>query len=156
MNRELQLKLQAFLDDELPEGQARDVVSWVARDPEAAALLQELRLTRECLAGFESEMETPASREFYWSRIEREIRRIELEPLPAALSPLACLRRWLVPAGSLAALAIFVAFAALQSGLIGPSSGWESKTTSADAGTFTYSDYSSGTTLVWVNYPAER
>jgi len=32
----------------------------------------------------------------------------------------------------------------------------ETETTFADAGAFTYRDYASGTTLVWVSYPAEN
>ena len=53
MDYETQLKLQAFLDGELPEQEARDVAALVARDSEATDLLTELRNTRKALADFE-------------------------------------------------------------------------------------------------------
>ena len=46
VNTEQQLKLQAFLDGELPEQEARDMAALVARDAEAADLVAELRHTR--------------------------------------------------------------------------------------------------------------
>ena len=45
MDYDAQLKLQAFLDGELPEAEASEVAKWLARDREAAALLEELRNT---------------------------------------------------------------------------------------------------------------
>ena len=59
MDIDAQLKLQAFLDGELPESEAREVANWVARDKEATALLAELRNTRQALAGFEAVMTLP-------------------------------------------------------------------------------------------------
>ena len=44
MNEEQQLKLQAFVDGELPEAEARGVAAELARNSEATALLNELRL----------------------------------------------------------------------------------------------------------------
>ena len=52
MTEEQQLKLQAFVDGELPEADAREVAAHVARDAEAADLLAELRHTRQALADF--------------------------------------------------------------------------------------------------------
>ena len=43
MKQEQEFKLQAYLDGELPEAEARQVADWVAKDAEAAALLSELR-----------------------------------------------------------------------------------------------------------------
>ena len=79
---EEQLKLQAFLDGELPEKEARAMAEKLAREPDSAALLAELRQTRDALAGFEAEIRLPESREFFWSKIEREIQRSE-KPTPA-------------------------------------------------------------------------
>jgi len=39
MNQEQQLKLQAFLDGELPESEAREILAWTQRDSAAAGLL---------------------------------------------------------------------------------------------------------------------
>ena len=54
MDHDAQLKLQAFLDGELPEAEASEVGNWLARDREAAALLEELRAAREALSGVEN------------------------------------------------------------------------------------------------------
>ena len=135
MNTDQQLKLQAFLDGELPETEARDVAAWVARDPGATDLLAELRNSRKALAEIQ--------------RLEPE-QQTEVSP-----STLARLRRLLVPASAVAALLIVATFAVRQSIPFGPSGGPASETALADSGTFTYHDYANGTTLVWLNYPAE-
>src|SRR6516225_9527498 len=109
MTDEQQLTLQAFLDCELSDKDAREVAAWVAGDADATALLGELRNTRRALANFEPALKVPESREFYWSKIQREIQRREPEPAPAparSVSLLALLRRVLMPVGGLAVLAI--------------------------------------------------
>jgi anti-sigma factor RsiW len=156
MNYEAQLKLQSFLDGELSEGDAREVAAWVARDPQAAGLLAELRHTRESVAGFEKDVRLPESREFYWSKIQREIAR--LEPSGAKEAPAfslwAYLRRLAVPATALALVAIagFVA----NRGLNGGGGVGVTEFSVSDAEALTYRDYSAGTTLVWLSYPAEN
>ena len=75
MEYDAQLKLQAWLDGELPEAEAKEVAKWVAQDPEAALLQGELKNTRQALAAGEKPMQLPESREFFWSKIEREISR---------------------------------------------------------------------------------
>ncbi len=157
MNRESQLKLQAFLDGELPEAEAHEVAAWLARDQEAALLLQELRHTRQALKGFDSTIRLPESREFFWSKVEREIRRQE-QTMPAApLAPKASFwLRFLVPSGALAIVAITALFAASQFGLFSTANAAELEAASTDAGSLTYRDYSSGTTFIWLSYPADK
>src|SRR5438445_3348784 len=107
MNYEDQLKLQAYLDGELPEAEAREVANWLAQDREAVALHAELRNTRQAMVGLEVGIELPESREFFWSKIEREILRQQApEPVARPMALLALLRRLLMPAGGLALLAI--------------------------------------------------
>jgi anti-sigma factor RsiW len=151
---ETQLKLQAYLDGELPEEQAREVANWIARDQDAVALLAELRNTRKALSGFEAQIKLPETREFYWSKIQREIERLEVPvPEPVVQIPLmARLRRFLLPTAGIALLAITGIFA-LQSSSTG---GAGIETALADSGAFTYHDFSSGTTLVWLSYPADN
>lgn len=158
MTEDQQLQLQAFSDGELTGKGARYVAAWVARDPEAAALLSELRNTREALKGFAPQSKVPVSREFYWSGIERQIRTVERQRPPSrAPEFLSVLRRLLMPASALAALLLIVTIAGLQSGLFQSARTKPvTETAMADSGTFTYEDYASGTTLVWVGYPAER
>ena len=120
MDKQTQLDLQALLDGELPEAKAREMTARVARDAEAGNLLAELRNTREALTGFEPVRKLPESREFYWSKIEREInRRQSATERTGAASVFALLRRFLMPASAVAALGICVTVAVVQSGISG-------------------------------------
>jgi len=154
VNEEQQLKLQAFLDGELPESEAREVAGWVARDAEATALLGELRNTRQALADFEPGLKLPEPREFYWSKIEREIQRLEPPPrVEETISLFTLLRRLLAPAGAVAVLAI-AGLLAINQFQPGPS--MEMEVALSDSGSFTYRDQSEGMTVVWLSYPAEN
>jgi len=157
MDEELQLKLQAYADDELSGREAREVADLLAKDTDARALVAELKNTRDALAGFETQIRLPESREFYWSKIEREIRRLEKAgtPQPEA-SMVTTWRRFLVPAGALVALVIlgFLMFPQLHGLRVTASASAEF--TLADSDAFTYHDYANGTTLVWLGYPAEN
>lgn len=157
MTQEQQLDLQAFLDGELPEKEARTVAAWVARDTEATRLLTELRNTRNALAHCEPDLKLPESREFYWSKIERNIQRLEPDPPTAeAVSLLVWLRRLLAPGVALAALVVAATIVIVQWNVLKPSAGPDTEMAFADSGTFTYHDYANGTTLVWLDFPAER
>jgi anti-sigma factor RsiW len=155
MNEEQQLKLQALLDGELPEDEARATAAWVARDADATALLNELRNTRKALADFEPAVKLPETREFYWSKIQREIQRLEPAPRPARTVSLASLlARLIVPAGAIAALAVAALIAIHPSGANGANASTDASLT--DAGAFTYRDQAAGMTVVWLSYPAEK
>lgn len=161
MSEEQEMKLQAFLDGELPEGEAREVAALVARDADAMALLTELRNTRQALANFESALKLPESREFYWSKIQREIERLEPVAAPVqSVSLFARLRRFLIPMGTVAALAIAGLFAYREffptSAPASASHSVQLKAMLADAGAFTYRNQSEGVTVVWLSYPAEK
>jgi anti-sigma factor RsiW len=153
MDHNTELKLQAWLDGELPEAEARQVTQWLAQDREAASLADELRNTRQALAGSEPEVRLPESHEFYWSKIEREIQRLETPARPAAAHGFGVwFRRFLVPAAAVAALVV----AAVA--LLRPAAPFSStvETALADPGAMTYRDDAAGTTLVWLSYPAEN
>src|SRR6185503_16046454 len=95
MKRDLALKYQAFVDGELSEREARGVAEAIERDPEAQALVAELRATRTAFAGNEPEVTLPEILEFYWNKIEREIRRCEAEPSGVSQGRwMAALARW--------------------------------------------------------------
>jgi anti-sigma factor RsiW len=157
MDYDAQLKLQAFLDGELPEEEAKKVAEWVARDREATALLEELRNTRGALAGFEAGIQLPESREFFWSKVQREIQRLEtLDLRPGPTPVFALLRRLLIPASGLA-LALVAGLVFLRPASSPSHSSTPGiETALADAGAFTYRDYSAGATLVWLSYPADK
>jgi anti-sigma factor RsiW len=158
MDFDAQLKLQAYLDGELPEREAAEVAKWVAGDQEAALLLLELRNTRACLAGFQKGIQLPESREFYWSKIRREMERLE-PAQPGGSEPKAApwLSRWLARAGGVAAVAVAVMIASGQFGWFG-NSGIPAAAESAlaDNEAFSYRDDASRTTLVWLSYPADE
>jgi len=152
MDYDAQLKLQSYLDGELPEPEAREVANLLAQDREAVALFAELRNTRQAFVGLEVGVALPESREFFWSKIEREIERQEqAEPAPRSSPMFAAWRRFLMPAGAVAALAM-----AALIGLFSDSQGPTHQMAVADPSAFTYHDFSAGTTLVWLSYPAEN
>ena len=157
MTTEQQLKLQAFLDGELPETDAREVAAWLARDADATALAGELRNTRGALADFEPGLKLPESREFYWSKIQREIERSTPAPAPAkSVSLFTLLRRILLPLGGVAALAFGGILTLHQMSGGNSVQPVQVNAVLADAGAFTYRDQSQGMTVVWLSYPAEK
>ncbi|MHB8521450.1 MAG: anti-sigma factor [Limisphaerales bacterium] len=109
IDREIQLKLQGYLDGELPGREARNVAEWLDRDPEARALFIELQHTRSLLAGGELERPLSEAREFYWSKIEREILQTE-GPQAAVIrhSLVSWWLKWAVPAAAVIALFFLV------------------------------------------------
>ena len=154
MEYQNQLKLQSYLDGELPEAEARELANWLAKDAEAAALLTELRQTRKALAGFEADTRLPESREFYWSKIQRQIQsqQAPAQATGAAVSWVARLRQLLMPLTGLAVIALLALV--VTHGAAGPETNAE--TALEDSGAFTYHDYSAGATLVWLSYPADN
>ena len=157
MTEEQQLKVQAFLDGELPESDSRDVAAWIAQDVDAAALLGELKNTRNALKGFVPEIKLPESREFYWSKIKREIERATPEPVAAPKASLfAWFRRALMPLGAVAALALvaIVTFHSFTGG--SQPHPMSANVMLGDPGAFTYRDDAQDMTVVWLSYPAEN
>src|SRR5580693_2157170 len=75
MKHELQLKVQAWLDGELPDREARRIGEWVAGDAEASALAAELGCLSKAMHRNETAGALGEGREFYWSKIERQIQR---------------------------------------------------------------------------------
>ena len=155
MDYEDQLKLQAYVDGELPQSEAREMANRLATDSEAVALLAELRNTRKALTGFEETIKLPESREFYWSKIEREIQRLEVKPEPVSISFNSRLRRFLLPAAA-CALLVIAGFVAVQQMSPTGSSSSQLETASLDPGAITYRDDAQGVTVVWLSYPAEK
>lgn len=153
MNEQQQLRLQAFLDGELPEKERREVAAWVERDEAAARLLAGLKAVHETLVVAEPAATMPESREFFWSRIEREIQRCDREQaeVPFAVN----WRRWLWPVGAMAAFFLVVMLsrpapepetvAAVTVDVDTPIV----ETAQPDEAAATYCDKSSGVTLVW-------
>ena len=77
MNDETKIKLQAYLDGELSDRETREVSALLNTDAEAKVFLAELQFVKTAMTGSELEIKLPESREFYWSKIQREIERSE-------------------------------------------------------------------------------
>jgi anti-sigma factor RsiW len=152
MNRDFQLKLQACLDGELPPQETEKVIHSLRTNPEALALHEELKLTKSLLQGNELEIKLGESREFYWSKICREIgrdsRRRGFGPLPR-LSWL----RWFVPAGGLTLLVILAVLSVRNSSLSLPrlASAQEIETHLEDMSLISFRSEAEGISVVWVN-----
>ena len=149
INHDSQLKLQAWLDGELPPGEAAGVRDWLAKDAEANALLSELRNTKGALSGGEAELKLPETREFYWSKIEREIRR---QDRPAAASTripwLAWVQHHFLPVSGVALLSGLLAVLAVHPGKIAGQFA-EMELASEDMGSYTFRDQEHRMTMVW-------
>lgn len=153
MTPETQLKLQAWLDGELPAADAPEVARLVERDPRAAALVRELKLTRQWLAAGEVTHPVPESREFYWSRIAR---RLAPRDHPAA-DPgrlITAWRRglaWLAPAAACAGVLALWLWPRLETASRAAARPTEIETPTEEIGTYTFRSESEQMMVVWVN-----
>jgi anti-sigma factor RsiW len=152
MNQELELQIQAYVDGELAEGEARQVAELVARDAAAQALVSELTFTRQALTGNELEIRLPESRDFHWSKITREIQRQEREIAPASVVNW---RRWsfkyLSPLAGLALVCLLFVLPErkLETGEASPAAVIENL--SSDMVTSTFRSQSDGFKVIWLS-----
>jgi anti-sigma factor RsiW len=105
-NTEQLLDLQAYVDGELTEERRRQVEAALPADLDAQELVTGLRQLESLIRAHEPVATVPASREFYWSQIRRQIE-AEQPKAPAASAALGWLR-WLIPAMGVAAVAVVV------------------------------------------------
>jgi hypothetical protein len=147
MKHELELKVQAWLDGELSEHEAARIADWVARDAEAGILVAELGTVRKAMVENEVVAPHPETREFHWSKIERQIQRDELTPHRSPVSWMAQWRRILVPVAGVTALACVLALAVQQ--LHRPTFD-EISATDQGMEAVTFHDQSAGMTVVWL------
>jgi anti-sigma factor RsiW len=104
MKHEMELKVQAWLDGETSDRKAARLADWIARDAEAGALAAELGSVRKAMVDNELTVPLPETREFHWSKIERQIQREALAPRRASVSWSARFRHFLLPLTGAAAL----------------------------------------------------
>jgi hypothetical protein len=147
MKIDLQLKVQSWVDGELPDDEARRIGELIAGDAEASALAAELGCLKQAMSRNEAAVTLGESREFYWSKIERQIQS-EATLNRARPTPwYAGWRRYLAPALSLAALACVVVVAVKQAGT--PTFD-EISSTIDGMEAVTFHDQSSQMTVVWL------
>ena len=148
IDRDIQIKIQAFLDGELAEAEAREIAALIACDREAAALHTELKNTRRALAGTEQAITLPESREFYWSKIRREIEKVE-QPQPIRPEPSLwqLMSRLLKPVSAVAVVLLLGMIVFNQTGSV--SGDPDLLVASSDMDAITFRDDTDGTTYVW-------
>ena len=148
IDQETQIKIQAFLDGELAESEARKIASLIAKDQAAAALHAELKNTRRALTAAEQGITLPETREFYWSKIRRDIERLEQsQPVQPALTVWQLINRLLKPVTAVATVVVLGTILFHQ--MDGRNGGGDFLVASADMDAISYRDDSDGTTYVW-------
>jgi len=111
-------------------------------------LLAELRNTRQALAGFENGIRLPESREFFWSKIERDINREERSKVEPKRVPLvARLQKFLLPATGAVALLVILLLSMSQGS---DSTFGELELTSDDMGALSFRSQADGMTMIWL------
>jgi anti-sigma factor RsiW len=153
MNPNQELKLQAYLDGELSGREARDVAEWLSSDSDAKLLFAELQNTKTALKENELPIKLPETREFFWSKIQREIERQEPRPeRPAVSVPVwAWLRRYVAPisVGIAAVAALLITIDRSPVGPAGSQLG-EVESMLEDMGVYTFRSQADEMTVVWV------
>ena len=154
MNQESELRLQSYLDGELSPREARRVAAWLDGDPEAQALLGELKMARTALAGNEPELHLPESREFYWSKIRREIERAEKAEAGLPRRGWLAWRKYLVPFAGTALVAILAISTARFGDVTGADESArhlaEVENLSEHTGSYSFRSHAENMFVVWV------
>lgn len=144
------LKLQAYVDGELPDREARALAETLRQDAQRQALHDELRSIRALLRGNELERPVLETREFYWAQIQRSIAAAPAERASHARS-LGWLLRWLVPVGATALLSVYWLMPTPASGPTAPLLvGHEIETPLEETTSYAFRSESAGMTVVWV------
>lgn len=151
-NDEQILDLQAYVDGELPPERRAQVEAALTGDADARELVAGLRSLSEMIQANEPELKVPASREFYWSQIQRQIevaeKRQEADAKPAA-SALGWLR-WLVPALGAAAVAVVVSLRPTTPDINVALASANLDSAQADSSSVMFRSESDGVTVHWI------
>ena len=146
-NFESELKWQAWLDGELPASEARRVSQEISADTEAGRLVVDMRALKGLMVGNELALSVPETREFYWSKIEREIQRQARDPRLVPTPGPATWLRWLSPLAGFAAMACMLLLAVKPPTL--PTFD-EISSTGEGMEAVTFHAQSAGMTVVWL------
>jgi anti-sigma factor RsiW len=143
------MRMQAYLDGELPERESCEVKDWLSKDPEAKALYEELAHTKTLLHGNEPVAPFPCAPDFYWSQIQRQIT-VHHPPAPA---PHPWFSRWwklLVPASAMALFALMLSLQGTGSRTMVALNGMEVQTEIPGANVMTFRSDNEGISVVWI------
>jgi hypothetical protein len=146
MKHKLELKIQAWLDGEVTDREAARIADWVARDAEAGDLAAQLGTLRKTMVDNELIAPLAETREFHWSKIERQIQREALTPRRS----MPWVGRWrglLLPAVGVAVLACVFTLGVKE--MHQPTFD-EISATDQGMEAVTFHDQSAGMTVVWL------
>ncbi len=132
MNYEKKIKVQAWVDGQMPAHEAARVADWVETDSEARELAEELRSVKVLLQIGEKPVKVEDSREFYWAQIARRIdSKDATDPKADVVGSTTWIewcQQWLIPVGGLAAIVVMIATVGTQPGMVHPTGGPEADT----------------------------
>lgn len=156
MNTDEQLRIQAYLDNELSPAEARKVATLISGDLEAQELYRELKDTKELVATNELPLRLHEPREFYFSQIQRRIEAAEASaPRPTHSS--SWLHRLVIPFAGAAALVALVA-TLLHKDVAPPPApvavnqpALNLENSEEDTSTITFRSETEGVTVVWIS-----
>lgn len=109
MNEDRMMQVQAWVDNEVNPGEANEVAALVASNLEAKAVADAFISIKKTMQVGEPARTVDVPAGMYWSSIARKIELEEEEPAVARVD-FNRIRQWLVPAGALAAISLFVTF----------------------------------------------
>lgn len=149
-------RLQAWLDGELSQDEARDIEQLIASDAEAKALASELRATRAALSSNESVCSLPVSGDFYWHGIQQAIQKSAMTSVevPARTPWVSLLYKLLVPAGAALALGMILVPLLNHPSPLGQAANFASfnvESTIPDSSVVAFHSESEGVTVVWMD-----
>ncbi len=154
MNEELGLKIQAYLDGELSSNERQEVETLLARDPELQALKAELSFVTRAFKDSDPVMQVPASREFYFSQIERRIAAAESAPKTLSVEAgsrfAGWLRQALLPLSGVAAACLMLVLSLREGPLPALSFHEETESPLDETAAVTFRSESEKVTIVWV------
>lgn len=147
MNREL--KLQAWLDGELPQQEAALFHEQLASRPEEQKQVAEIKAIKTALVpANEVQVKVPETREFYWRQIRNRIEREEATRPVVSESFITRWRRFLVPLAGVAGATALLMLSVHQ--MAPPPAIDDATDASAEMESMTFHDFAAGMTVVWL------
>ncbi len=157
MNMDAKLRLQAYVDGELPASQADQIRDWLAGDAAARELVGELERSSSILKRNELPAKLPVSPDFYWTQIKQRIEQVEAAPstVPSPRITIGWIWKWLVPISGMALIVLSLLSVRPHATRPQPSlaawSGTEVESAIPDSDVVTFRSDTEGISVVWMN-----